>query len=340
VIRIDIDGEPVAVAAIAIPLRPEAAAAVARLREMTLRTDVLSGDSEAAVTEVARATDVDECRHSLSPAAKLEALEEMRGAGRRVAMVGDGINDAPALAGAEIGIAIGTGAEVARASSDVTLLGADLLGVPTAIGLARATRRTILQNFGWAMGYNAAALPLAALGLLDPVIAALAMGVSSLVVVLNSLRLRRFAGRSRAPKPAWRTLAGSFGLPLLVFSALTLAGQTVSPARGESLLPTVPTLTIVQLPGGRSVETYFDPGGRGLQQWHVIFEAPRSQLADTDPVVTASFDGSPPQRLRQVTLGPGHVTDFVVLTPGDWLFTVSSRLGTRTVTFNVAHRVK
>ena len=141
---------------------------------------------------MARAVGIDEVIAEVPPAGKAEVVRRLQAEGRVVAMAGDGINDAPALAQADLGLAVGTGTDVAIEASDLTLVSGDLGAAADAIRLSRATLRTIKQNLGWAFGYNVAAVPLAATGLLNPVIAGLAMALSSLSVVANALRLRRF----------------------------------------------------------------------------------------------------------------------------------------------------
>jgi soluble P-type ATPase len=317
------DGTVVGVVAVATPLRPEAAGAVAHLRAMGLGTSILSGDTPAAVTSVADRLGIAEATGGLSPADKLTALEARRAEGHRVVMVGDGINDAPALAAADVGCAVGSGAEAALANSDVALLGNDLDGVPAAVGIARSTYAVIIQNFGWAMGYNVSALPLAASGLLDPLVAAVAMGLSSVLVVLNSLRLARLGRTGTADVSGPRRLGGrrgvaaSVALPVVLFAALTVVSQAISPARGQSLLPTLPSLTVTSLDHGMSAETYLDPGGAGVNQFHVVFSGPPALVATTRPTVTASHDGGPfGAPVRQLTYGVGHFSDLFVLSPG------------------------
>ncbi|HEX7662611.1 MAG TPA: HAD-IC family P-type ATPase, partial [Pseudonocardiaceae bacterium] len=177
-----------------------AAAAVARLHALGLRTVLLTGDNAATAGSVAAQVGIGEVIAEVLPADKAAVIARLRGEGRVVAMVGDGVNDAPALARADLGMAVVTGTDVALGAADVILVRDSLDVVPTAVGLARATLRTIRGNLVWAFGYNLAALPIAASGLLNPLIAGAAMALSSLFVVSNSLRLRRF-GRVPAATP-------------------------------------------------------------------------------------------------------------------------------------------
>ncbi|MGH3513865.1 MAG: HAD-IC family P-type ATPase, partial [Pseudonocardiaceae bacterium] len=173
-------------------VKPSAARAVAQLHELGLRTVLLTGDNQATAAAVAAQVGITEVIAEVLPADKATTIEALQAQGRTVAMVGDGVNDAPALARADLGLAVISGTDVALDAADLILVRTDLDVVPTAIQLARATLRTIRGNFTWAFGYNVAALPIAALGLLNPLIAAAAMALSSLFVVSNSLRLRRF----------------------------------------------------------------------------------------------------------------------------------------------------
>ena len=333
------NGDVVGAIAVATPLRPEAPPAVARLRELGLPSSILSGDSDPAVQTVAAELGITSARSNLSPAEKVDVLTSIREGDQHLLMVGDGINDAPALVAADVGCAIGSGSEAALANSDIALLGNDLLGVPAAVEVAGSTYSVILQNFGWAMGYNVSALPLAAFGFLDPLVAAIAMGLSSLLVVLNSLRLTRL-GRSglsniRAPRlmKGRRSVVLSVLLPIVLFAGLTVVSEVVSPARGQSLLPELPSITTVALPHGGSVEMYLDPGAVGINQFHIIFSGSTADLATVRPLVTASVAGGPTQNLRQLRLSPGHFTEFVLLEPGRSTFHVAATFGSIPVSF-------
>jgi P-type Cu+ transporter len=177
--------------------KPSAPAAVSRLRTLGLRPILLTGDNAATAQAVAAAAGIDEVISGALPAAKAQVITDLQTSGRPVAMVGDGVNDAPALAAAQLGLALGSGTDVAICAADMILLRDDLAAVPDAISLARATFRTIRRNLAWAFCYNLLAIPLAALGFLNPLLAAATMTLSSVFVVWNSLRLRRFSSSRR-----------------------------------------------------------------------------------------------------------------------------------------------
>ena len=186
------DGQVRGVLVVADTLKPTSAAAVARLRGLGLRPVLLTGDHERAARDVAAAVGISEVIAGVLPAGKVDVIKQLQDAGRVVAMAGDGVNDAAALAQADLGLAMGTGADAAIEASDLTLVRGDLLVACDAIALSRRTLRIIKGNLVWAFGYNVAAIPLAALGWLNPLIAAAAMAFSSVFVVTSSLRLRRF----------------------------------------------------------------------------------------------------------------------------------------------------
>ena len=187
------DGQARGAVAVSDTVKPSAAAAVAGLRGLGLRTVLLTGDSQAAAATVAAEIGADEVIAGALPGDKVTVIEGLQARGRRVAMAGDGVNDGPALAAADLGLALGTGTDVAISAADLILLRDDLGVIPDAIRLARATLGTIRRNLAWAFGYNIAAIPLAAAGFLNPLIAGAAMAASSVFVVASSIRLRRFA---------------------------------------------------------------------------------------------------------------------------------------------------
>jgi copper-transporting P-type ATPase V len=207
-------------------LKPEAAAVVAQLHDLGVQVAMLTGDNAHTATAIALDVGIDRVLAEVLPEDKIEEVQRLQAQGLTVAMIGDGINDAPALVQADLGVAIGTGTDIAIESSDITLISGDLHGVVTALSLSRRTLRTIRQNLGWAFGYNTAAIPLAAFGVLPPIVAGATMALSSVSVVSNSLRLFRFgrasAGEGTASSHAPRARSGADLEPA---SAGTLAGS-------------------------------------------------------------------------------------------------------------------
>jgi cation-transporting P-type ATPase A/B/Cu+-exporting ATPase len=210
------DGQTIGAAAVADVLKPSAAPAVQELQRLGLRCILVTGDNEATARAVAAEVGIRDVVAGALPSEKVRIIRELQAQGHSVAMVGDGVNDGPALVRADLGLAIGSGTDVAINAADLILVRDDLSVVPDALRLARRTIRTIRGNLVWAFGYNVVAIPLAALGRLDPLIAGGAMALSSAFVVWNSSRLRRFEG-SQAPlaslRPAVASAARARALP-------------------------------------------------------------------------------------------------------------------------------
>jgi len=320
------DGEVQAAFAIADRPRPEASDTIRELHALGLRTALLTGDNLPTALSVAAAVGIDEVMADVLPAEKAAKIAELQAQGHLVAMVGDGINDAAALARSDLGIAVGSGTDVAAQASDVVLLGDNLKGVPRAVRLARHTFLVILQNLGWAFGYNLIAIPLAATGRLGPALAAVAMGLSSICVVGNSLTLTRFDRRPAGSTPRTLRPPSRFSASVLaawLAPAVLLGGLLVAdPARWIE----PPTVNRTFALAGDTVQLSVGPLRAGNVPLHVYLFAPGGSLdAGLRPVLTAHPDGAsgPSVSALLVRAGPGHLSGAVALTKGTWVLTIS-----------------
>lgn len=186
-----IDGGYAGIVAVADTIKETSEEAVKRLKEMGIRVVMITGDNQRTAQAIAKKVGIDEVLAEILPKGKAEAVKNLQAQGAKVAMVGDGINDAPALATADIGMAMGTGTDIAMETADVTLMRGDLNSIPDAILMSKKTMSNIKQNLFWALAYNSLGIPVAAIGLLAPWIAGTAMALSSVSVVLNALRLQK-----------------------------------------------------------------------------------------------------------------------------------------------------
>ncbi len=322
------DGQLRGAVALADTVRPEAKATVRQLRGMGIDVALLTGDNQATAEAVAAQIGVRQVLAEVPPDRKVAEITRLQSLGHRVAMVGDGINDAAALAQADIGIAMGTGTEVAIESADVTLLRSDLGGVPTSLRLARDTFTIIRENLGWAFGYNVTAVPLAASGLLNPVAAGAAMGLSSVAVVSNSLRLKRFRAsvpatpRSRrAARRRARRRRGS-RIPILAWllPAALLGGAVLGVQLfASSLAPPVSTLALGH---GRDLDAWIDTTKAGPNTVHFSFLQSGSDLPIERVSAVAVTPRGQTEILVPTRLGTGHYSAGIRLTSGTWVFRV------------------
>jgi cation-transporting ATPase V len=307
--------------ALADTIKPEAKAAIAGLRRMGIEVELLTGDNPRAARAVAEAVGIEQVLAQATPSGKLEQIARLQREGRRVGMVGDGVNDAAALARADLGIAMGTGVGAAIEAADISVLSGDLRGVARALRLARETYTIVLQNLSWAFGYNLIALPLAMTGLLSPALAAVAMGLSSITVVLNSLRLRRFGGAGRqtpvrSRRQRYASIATAAAIPAMLLGTLVLA----DPA--SFAVPRTASETLLE-PGGETLEVYVEPLKPGLVNLHLYLQratGPRPSFRSISLRASSATGGR--ARVGYYVAGTGHDIAQTHLARGVWKFQI------------------
>ena len=318
------DGRLAGAIALGDTVKQEAKSAVEGLRRMGIDVELLTGDNERAASAVAEAVGIDRVRAGVSPEGKLEEIERLQKEGKKVGMVGDGVNDAAALARADLGIAMGTGVGAAIEAADISVLSGDLKGVARALRLARETYTIILENLAWAFGYNLVALPLAMTGLLSPALAAVAMGVSSITVVTNSLRLRRFGrpGRAtpvRGARARVASIATAAAIPTVLLGSLVLADPN------SFAVPRTASITLKEQ-AGETLEVYALPLKPGEVDMHLYLEraaGERPGFGALSMDATSSTGAKAP--VRFYVAGPGHDIAEAKLTQGVWSFEVKGK---------------
>jgi cation-transporting ATPase V len=313
------DSHVVGAIALADTVKPEAHDAIAGLQRMGIDVLLLSGDNERAARAVAAAVGIDHVLAGVSPTGKLDEIARLQGEGHRVGMVGDGVNDAAALAQADLGIAMGTGTGAAIEAADISVLSGDLRGVARALRLSRETYAIVQQNLGWAFGYNLIAIPLAMTGLLSPTLAAVAMGFSSITVVTNSLRLRRF-GRPGRPTPVRTRRQRIASIVAAAAVPVALLGTLVLAVPDTFAVPSALSQTIVE-PAGASLQIQAYPLRPGEVQIHLYVLASSSTASQTgfrSLALSATSDRGTHVTARIYTVDPHHAIALIRLTVGVW----------------------
>jgi cation-transporting ATPase V/Cu+-exporting ATPase len=315
---IERDAQTVGAIALADTVKPEARDAIAGLRRMGIEVELLTGDNERAARAVAAAVGIADVRAGVSPSGKLDEITRLQREGHRVGMVGDGVNDAAALAQADLGIAMGTGTGAAIEAADISVLSGDLRGVARALRLARETYTIVQQNLAWAFGYNLIAIPLAMTGLLSPALAAVAMGFSSISVILNSLRLRRF-GRPGRPTPVRSRRERYASIIAVAAVPVVLLGTLVLAVPDTFAVPSTVSATLIE-PGGEALEVQAYPltAGRVQAHFYLLGTNGTHQAGFRSLAVTATSNTGGHATGTIATFDSIHKAAYLSLTVGFW----------------------